>query len=124
MDSGLLQRDDCFDFHGHAGRQRCNTNRGTRVAAGVAEHFYHQIRGAVGDGALTVELRRAGDEDTEAYDASHAIEPVARGRRKLRQYAKRGEPCGLHALVVRDIVTQAADVGWLAFLTRDLTGNE
>src|SRR5688500_16693123 len=51
----LLDGDDGIDLDRGAERQRRHADRGAGVAAGLAEHLLHQLRGAVGDLGLVDE---------------------------------------------------------------------
>ncbi|MNT06199.1 hypothetical protein D3C72_1408540 [compost metagenome] len=90
------------------------------MAAGVTEHFNHQVGGAVGDGALAVEVGRAGHKDAQAHHARHAVQAVAGGGGNLRQQSQRGQAGRFNAVGIGNLVAQLAQVLRFAALARDL----
>ncbi len=90
------------------------------MASGVAEDVDHQVRRAVGDDALAIEVRGAGDEHAQLHDTCHAVQTVARGGSDLRQDAQGAGARSLNAVGVRHLVAQLAQIRGLAILAGDL----
>src|SRR5579871_4330927 len=93
------------------------------MASCIAKHLHDDIRCAVGNHAMTTVVWRARNEHVQTNDAGHPIEPVARGCRDLRQHAERGQPRSLNAVLVGEVVAEAADVRRLSVSARYLAGN-
>src|SRR5262245_34409122 len=68
---GLLQLDDHFDLDDRAQWQRRDADRSPRVFAAVAEYGDEQIRAAVDDLRLPLEIIDRVNKTTDADDAFH-----------------------------------------------------
>ena len=92
------ERDFDLDLDRAATRQRGDTDRGTAVASGRAEHVGEQAARAVDDRGLLREAGRARDESEHGEHALDAIEIAELGPQH-RQRVQRAPTRGFGALL-------------------------